>query len=202
MRLVVFDRTQAGKGFAPGLSGIWRTGTRLYSLRRLCDVSLGAGSWGEALSWLGSVRLGEAITEIQFWMHGLWGDARIGEDVFDQRSLERGSDIERKLGQIRPRLAPNALIWFRTCQTLGAIKGQRFARALTETLGCRVAGYTYIIGWWQSGLHQLAPGETPNWASDEGVAEGGPGAPVRALWSTPFEPRTITCLDGRLPAWA
>jgi hypothetical protein len=201
MRLVVFDRTQAGGGLAPGLSSIWRTGTRLYSWRRLCDASIGAASWAEAWNWLANVRLGEAIHEIQFWMHGLWGDARIGQDVFDRRSLRTGSETEQILRHIRRRLAPNALIWFRTCQTLGAEKGQRFARTLTETLGCRVAGYTYIIGWWQSGLHVLSPGQTPNWSSDEGIAQGGPDAPTQALLSTPFEPRTITCLES-LPAWA
>jgi hypothetical protein len=202
MRLVVYDRTQTRPGLAPGLSSIWRAGTRLYSLRGLADASLPAGSWSEAFDWLANVRPGERISEIQLWMHGLWGDARIGDDVFDRRSLVRGSERLAPLARIRARLAPGALFWFRTCQTFGAEKGQRFVSALAETLGCRIAGYTYIIGWWQSGLHVLAPGEKPTWPTNEGVAGGTPAAPTQALWSTPFEPRTITCLDGRLPAWA
>ena len=36
--------------------------------------------------------------------------------------------------------------------------GHDFARAWTDFFGSRAAGHTFIIGYWQSGLHTLAPG--------------------------------------------
>ena len=68
--------------------------------------------------------------------------------------------------------SPEALFWFRTCETLGATRGQRFAAAFGEAMGCRVAGHTFVISYWQSGLHVLGPGERPSWDQAEGLIAG------------------------------
>jgi hypothetical protein len=91
------------------------------------------------------------------------------------------------------------LWWFRTCETFGCEAGHDFARRWTRFFGCRAASHTYIIGPWQSGLHILEPGQSPDWPLDEGLAEGTPDSPEKALWSTPGKPNTIFCLTSRLP---
>jgi hypothetical protein len=201
LRLVIYDRTCTGRA-GLGLSTAWAAGTRLYRWRGLVDHALGAASFAEALAWLGSVARGRAIGEVQHWSHGKWGDARLGDDVFDAGSLTRSSPHRAALDELRGRLAPGALFWFRTCETVGAARGRAFARAFGDALGCRVAGYTYVIGAWQSGLHALEPGATPSWDPEEGLAAGSAERPERALPSLPNEPNTITCLEGELPDWA
>ena len=85
-------------------------------------------------------------------------------------------------------------------ETFGAAPGHDFARRLTDFLGCRAAGHTYIIGGWQSGLHSLAPGEQPAWSPHEGLKLGPPEAPREALWSRRSAPNTIHFLSGKVPA--
>jgi len=199
LRLLVYDRTCRGRPLLPGLSHAWAAGARLYRARGLVDLARGVESWEQALDWLGDVEPERAIAEIQFWGHGKWGLARVGEEELSLRSLEPGHPHQRRLARIRERLVPDALWWFRTCETFGAERGQAFAAAWSSFFGCRSAGHTYVIGAWQSGLHLLGPGETPAWSEAEGLAEGTPSAPVRALWSRPEAPNTITCFDGTLP---
>ena len=122
--------------------------------------------------------------------------------MLDARSLGRGHDHRAGLDAMRARLAPGALVWFRTCETFGAGAGIAFAERLAEALGARVAGHTHVIGFHQSGLHGLVPGARAGWAPDEGLEKGTPEAPIRARPSRPWAPRTITCLHGRVPpAW-
>ena len=90
--------------------------------------------------------------------------------------------------------------WFRTCETFGARRGIAFAEQLSDSLGARVAGHTYVIGFQQSGLHGLFPGARADWSPDEGLVEGTPDDPVRARWSHRSAPHTITALSGRVPA--
>jgi hypothetical protein len=90
-------------------------------------------------------------------------------------------------------------VWFRTCETFGAARGIDFARRLADHLGARVAGHTFVIGFHQSGLHGLAPGCAADWSGDEGLSEGKAEDPRRARSSSPWAPRTITCLTGRVP---
>jgi len=62
--------------------------------------------------------------------------------------------------------------------------------------------HTYVIHHYQSGLHGLPPGRRADWSADEGVAAGTGEEPARARSSTPWAPRTITSLSGRIPeAW-
>ncbi|MBP9207035.1 MAG: hypothetical protein KBG28_23905, partial [Kofleriaceae bacterium] len=45
----------------------------------------------------------------------------------------------------------------------------------------------------------LRPGARADWDPTEGLAEGSADAPVRALGSRPWAPRTVTCLTGAVP---
>lgn len=176
---------------------MWAAGVRLYQALGRIDDHVGVASWDEAFAWLAAQR--EPIGEIQYWGHGKWGRALIGSDAFDSESIRTR---DREMASLRERLAPGALIWFRTCETFGAQAGHDFAARLADTLGARVAGHTYIIAFLQSGLHGLAPGTRPDWAVDEGLREGTPADPRRAFWSKRTAPRTVTALTPAVPpAW-
>ncbi len=197
MRLLIYDRTCVSGPGGFGLSTAWRAGESLYRGLGRLDGARGVASWDEALGWLGEAR--EPIAEVQYWGHGNWGSARVGSDVLDARALRPLHPLRRRLDAVRERLLPGALVWLRTCETFGAARGIDFARRLSDHLGARVAGHTFIIGFHQSGLHGLTPGAVPDWSAAEGLAEGTPDEPRRARWSSPFGPRTITCLAGRVP---
>jgi hypothetical protein len=191
----VYDRTCTG-----GMSQAWSAGARLYRGLRRLDAVCGAASWDEALDWLAT--LDEPIAELQYWGHGRWGRALVADDVLDARALAPADPRHGKLRALRERLAPDALVWFRTCETFGARVGIDFAERLADFLGARVAGHTYVIHFHQSGLHGLGPGCRADWSPDEGLAEGSADSPRRAHRSTPWAPRTISCLAGRVPpAW-
>jgi hypothetical protein len=196
---MVYDRTCRGGSWPLGLSHSWWWGARLYGALDRLDASYGAASWDEALAFLLRACEGRAVSEVQFWGHGKWGEARIAGDVLDERVLRAGHPLFSQWRRLATRFTPGALFWFRTCETFGASKGHSFASAFSSELGCAVAGHTYIIGPWQSGLHLLRPGASPHWSSDEGLKEGSPSSPRRALWSTPIAPNTITCFHGAVP---
>ncbi|MBX3157802.1 MAG: hypothetical protein KF773_17670 [Deltaproteobacteria bacterium] len=178
----------------------WATGTLLYRALRRIDARRGASSWDEALAWLATLR--EPIDELQYWGHGTWGAALVAGDALDAAALAPAHRLRAGLDALRAQLAPDALVWFRTCETLGARPGMDFAMRLADFLGARVAGHTYIIHAYQSGLCGVAPGMTTHWSPDEGLLEGTPDQPRRARSSTPWAPRTIHCLNGRVPeAW-
>jgi hypothetical protein len=174
-------------------------GSHLYRALGWLDASFGATSFDEALGWLGRVEPERPVGEVQFWGHGKWGRAFIARESFDRAALTPAHPLRPRLEALRERLTPDALVWFRTCETLGADAGQDFARALGDFTGARVAGHTYVIGYWQSGLHSLAPGARPDWDPTEGLAAGDARAPERALPSRPDCPSTITCFTPRLP---
>jgi hypothetical protein len=201
LRLMIYDRTCAGRGPLPGLTTSWRAGGLLYRGLGRLDRSAGFSDWPSALSWLAATEPDRPIGEIQFWGHGKWGRALIDGASLDASALAPGAPLRRPLEAVRERLSgPEALVWFRTCETFGARRGHDFARRLTDFLGCRAASHTFIIAVWQSGLHSLAPGEEPGWPADEGLAEGTPEAPEKAHWSGRREPNTITCFHNRVPA--
>ena len=198
---MVFDRTCTGAPWRPGLSHAWAAGQHLYGALGRIDRALGVDSWDEALAWLGVVGADQPIAEIQYWGHGKWGLARVDTVAFDRDSLSANHRWAPALDRIKERLLPDgrSLVWFRTCETLGCVPGQTFAQAFTERMGCRVAGHTYIIGHWQSGLHSLAPGETPQWSVEEGLRQGSPQSPTDAHWSRAWHPNTISFLHGHVP---
>lgn len=201
LRLIIFDRS-AHRRNLPGLSTLWSFGRTLYRSRGAADGGHGAESWNDALAWLAAHAPLRAISEVQLWSHGKWGDARFRAECLDRDSLARGSAHYDALVRLRARLTPGALFWFRTCETFGSERGIAFAEAFADFMRCRVAGYTYVIGLWQSGLHALVPGERATWSADEGLAAGNAHAPEQAKLSTPLEPNTITCFQAKLPAWA
>jgi hypothetical protein len=170
----------------------------LYRARGSIDAAFGATSFASALDWVVGARA--PIREIQFWGYGKWGRALIDRESLDRSSLGGSHALRPRLEAVRESLTPDALIWFRTCETLGARPGQDFARALADFMGARVAGHTFVIGYWQSGLHRLAPGELPSWDPQEGLALGTAERPERALPSAPSLPQTISCWTSNIPA--
>jgi len=198
LRLIVYDATQQQRP-PRALGYSWRYGVHLYRALGRVDRSYGAHSFADALKWLEEVEPERSIGELQFWGHGKWGRIFIGAESLD-RSVLRGDHAHHAgFRELRERLAPSALLWFRTCETLGARAGQDFARALSDATGARVAGHTYEIGFFQSGLHCLQPGTAPSWSDREGLARGSAERPEKALPSSPDAPATITCLTGEIP---
>lgn len=200
LRLMIYDRTCHGPGPLPGLTLTWQVGGWLYRVWGRLDAVYGASSWAEALNWLATYQDGRSIDEVQFWGHGNWGCAKIAGESLDEHIIEPDDPRHEELRRVKTRLSgPDALWWFRTCETFGRAIGQRFAQRWAHFLGTRVAGHTYVIHWAQSGLHSLRPGEAPQWSIDEGVR---PDGSTRGQWSTFRSPHTISCLHGRIPpAW-
>lgn len=198
LRLVIFDATQRRRPpKALGLS--WQYGTLLYRALGRVDAAYGATSFADALAWLGRHENSRPIREVQFWGHGKWGRIFIDSEALDRRVLSAEHPHHAAFQAVRERLVPEALLWFRTCETLGARAGQDFAEALGDATGARVAGHTYVINFFQSGLHCLHPGTAPHWSPTEGLARGSAEEPEAALTSTPSAPNTITCLAGEIP---
>ena len=175
MRVVVYDKT------CPKLGRVWAAGARLYRRMGWTDDAHGVASWREALAWLGE----RDVRELQYWGHGKWGTFLV------DRAPVRVEDVAPLRGL--------SLFWLRTCESFGACAGHDFAMRLGDTLGARVAGHTYVIGFRQSGLHVLSPGERPSWPVSEGLAAGTPEEPERAHGSSFRAPGTITALTPRLP---
>ncbi len=198
LRLIVYDATQRRrKPAALGLS--WQYGSYLYRALERSDAAYGARSFADAFAWLARHDRSRPIRELQFWGHGKWGRVFIDAESIDRRVLDEGQPHHAGFRAFRERLSPDALVWFRTCETLGATAGRDFAAALGDATGARVAGHTFVIGFFQSGLHSLRPGYAPHWSATEGLASGTADAPRAALASGPHEPSTITCLHGAIP---
>lgn len=196
MRVLVFDRTCVRRG--GGLTVPWAAGSYLYRGLGRIDRAKGVASWGEALAWLAAID--QKIDEVQYWGHGQWGRVLVGDERLSAASLRAEHEHHAGLTALRARLAPGALVWFRTCSAFGARAGIAFAEALADFLGARVAGHTHVIGFHQSGLHGLVPGARADWDPAEGLAKGTPEAPEDARGSRPWATRTITCLHGAVPA--
>ena len=198
LRLMLHDATCRGGPARPGLSHAWTVGGALYRGLHHLDAWRGVASWAEGLEWLLDVAPSRRVAEIQFWGHGRFGAALIAGERLDVRALEAGHPHHARLAALRARLVgPEALWWFRTCDTFGTAAGHEFARAWTRFHGCRAAGHTHVIGFWQSGLHVLGPAEEPTWSVEEGVDPSRPSSSGRA--SRPWLPDTISCLRAALP---
>jgi hypothetical protein len=221
LRLVVYDRTDTRpvlpwlrsrvatsanpdgtSSGSPGLSPAWWAGTWLHRLAGAADAALGATRWDEALAW--AVRVakerGRPIGSLQAWGHGGWGFMLLGATSLSMGSLAPEHELGTLVDDLRDVLAgPDALVWLRCCSAFGSKAGVSFARAMSRRLGCRVAGHTYIIGLLQSGTHSVRPGGEPAWGPTEGVVLDAAGNALRAKWSGPFEPATISCLRFGLP---
>jgi hypothetical protein len=199
LRLMIYDRTDRGPGGLPGLSSLWGLGSALYRGLGRLDAAQGVSSWGEALDWIIGFRPEEELAEIQLWSHGKWGSVKIDSMHLDARALAPGHEHHHRLCAIRERMTEDGRWWFRTCETFGADAGHDFARRWTDFFGRAAAGHTYVIAYWQSGLHSLAPGEPPSWPATEGIEDGTAAAPEKAFWSRLGEPHTISCLRASIP---
>jgi hypothetical protein len=198
LRLIVYDRSCVGR-YGVGLSRVWSAGRHLYGALGRSDGARGVASFDDAFEWLATHRSDRRISEVQFWGHGKWGRFFLQRESFDRAALDPAHRLHRGLARLRERLALGALVWFRSCETFGASAGHDFARVLTDFLGCSAAGHTFVIGYWQSGLHRLEPGMVPTWSADEGLVAGSADRPERAAWSSMRAPNTISCLTGRIP---
>jgi hypothetical protein len=166
------------------------------------DAALGVDNWSDGLDWLveQSRLRNERIAEVQYWGHGLRGRGLVARESLDARALHPSHPLHARLDALRARLVDDgsARWWWRTCETIGGASGQAFARSLSRFLGARVAGHTYVIGVWQSGLHELAIGAEPHWDAREGFVIGG-GEESTGLASSPRAPNTIHFLQGEVP---
>ena len=188
MKLLVFDKTDRL------LSMAWKSGAQLYRRLGRVDAAFGVSSWAEAFAWIGGYP--DPIDELQYWGHGKWGTVLAGADVWN---VHPDASLQRDLDRFREQLAPDALIWFRTCETFGARAGIDFAERLADRMNARVASHTHVIGFHQSGLHALAPGIAADWSDTEGLVKGTPESPERARRSTPWRANTITCFANQIP---
>lgn len=195
----MFDRTQLGRR-PPGLGLSWYAGSVLYRSLGWTERTHGADDWASALDWVARVAPDRSIREIQYWGHGRWGRALIDRDALDRRALRFENPLRRRLEAVRERMTPDGLIWFRTCEAFGASAGHDFAQALGDFMGVTVAGHTYEIAFYQSGLRALSPGNRPDWPAAEGLSRGSPDAPEKSEQSRPGAPHTITCFTAQIPA--
>ncbi|HKO50446.1 MAG TPA: hypothetical protein VJV79_22140 [Polyangiaceae bacterium] len=198
LRLVVYDATQRSRP-PRALGWSWQYGAQFYRAFAGIHGAYGARSFADAFAWLTKHEPSRPIAELQFWGHGKWGRAFIDREPLDRELLRPGHAHHVAFNAFRERLTSNALLWFRTCETLGAQPGRDFAAALGDATGARIAGHTFVIGFYQSGLHCLRPGEPASWSETEGLARGTAAQPEAALGSSPNAPNTITCLTSQIP---
>lgn len=200
MKLLLLDANRSGT-----LQGSWLVdfplalGAALGRVLGRFDGVLFASDWESALNQVLRFRDGEPLEELQVWSHGKWGEVRLGRDSLRLEDLGATSPRAAVLRRLGQRFGANGLLWLRSCETFGSVRGKAFARSLADTVGVRVAGHTFVIHAWQSGLHSLRPSEAPGWPDDEGILVGTAEAPRSGRRSGPFERNTITALQMRAP---
>lgn len=176
----------------------WITGGKFYKMFRGVEHHAGFSSWEDALKWLSSLEEGKKINSIQFWGHGTPGRVWINGDFLSIRSVIPQHSHNSLLHALKARLTKDSVIWFRSCNVFAGSEGHLFATIMSSFFNCKVAGHTYIVGPWQSGLHTITPEQRPSWSKEEGLKNKKDGT-VEKLWSTPWAPNTIFCLTGKIP---
>lgn len=176
----------------------WVVGGALYKLCGKVDLYSGFQSWFSALQWLLEVSQKNKIASIQFWGHGTPGNVWINESTLSLASISINAQQRQLLQSIKNNLDSNTTFWFRSCNVFTGKHGQLFAKSFSNFMNCKVAGHTFIIGPWQSGLHTITPGQQPTWPIGEGMDQNKDGK-TKLLWSKPWSPNTITCMNSEIP---
>lgn len=176
----------------------WIAGGHFYKMFRSLEETKGCMDWIDALKYLSSVQPEKKIDTIQFWGHGTPGRVWINNDFLSVRSLLASSPHRAQLLKLKERVTPETVIWFRSCNVFAGQEGHLFAIAFCQFMNCVIAGHTFIVGPWQSGLHTIRPGERPNWSKEEGLIKKEDGS-VEKVWSKPWSPNTVFCLTGKIP---
>lgn len=118
-----------------------------------------------------------AIRKIEVWTHGGAGwfriqDRRQRADIFEASN----STLAQALARLRDRLAPGAIVHFRSCSTFRDRVGIGFADAAAKffNTGRRditVIGHTRPTGLQHPGWQIIPPGERARWSPTEGTFE-------------------------------
>lgn len=182
MRIVIYDK-KPGTGLTQWfLMASWAVGSWFQRWFGPVDARYGATSWEDALQWI--LALPKPVTSIQYWGHG-----SAGRVWLSQVSVTASQWL-----QLKPKLAENSLLWFRTCSTFQGKDGHEFSRVLADGLGCTVAGHTRIIGLLQGGLHTRKPGQPASWPLTEGELENSKWPYLKS------GNNTITCFATKIPS--
>ncbi len=198
-RLMIYDNSSLKDALAPSdyLATSWKLGSSLYKTFRMLDKVKGVSSWEKAIDWLIEETKTEPASMIQFWGHGYPGYALIGHEFLSAYTFDN-KVMGEKLRTLGKQLVPETVFWFRTCGTIAGRDGHEFAERFSSEMNCTVAGHTYLIGLWQSGLHTLQAWDKANWPITEGINKKADGT-ISLKASHPFAQNTITCLSGNLP---
>lgn len=180
MRLVIWDDNDGVR-----LGNIWEFGARgIY--RHKFDYSMWGYTWDEVCEFLGRFDVGH-FREIQYWGHGKIASAILGGEAMRAKHL-------RLMGVA---LKPDGLIWLRCCSVFAGKDGKKFATNAALVSGRAVASYTHKIGYFQSGLHAVRPGEIAWWKDTEGLGKDG-----KLIGSGKNCENTIKFKEQFLPDWA
>lgn len=181
----------------------WITGGKFYKWFHSVEHHAGFDNWSDAIDWILSVEPDRKINSIQYWGHGsqgkVWmnGKAITFNDFIDSQT-KYDKTLINKLKNLKQRLTPESLIWFRCCNVFAGAEGKFFSLTSSQFFNCTVAAHTFIVGPWQSGLHTMKPGKRPDWEKTEGLEVSEDGS-VKKLWSTPWAPNTVFCLSNTIP---
>lgn len=206
LRVMIYDNSTLEDGWdglaKDGLAMSWVWGERLYKTFGRIDIAKGVSSFDEAFEWL--LSLEQPIAQIQFWCHGWCGKVALGNTVLDEVGLRTDRSYYGSLVQLKKKLTPTANVWFRTCGTFASDKGHEFATRFSEVIndplsGRSVTGHTFLIAFFQGGLHTLRAGQKPHWSPFEGIKRGNNRNPKALRMSGFRSPNTITCLHNKHP---
>lgn len=187
---MIFDKNDKKLGWS------WKLGAKLYKGLGLIDDAFGAETWEEAFEWLLERSKGQVLREVQFWGHGNPGSIYLDGKRLDTKTIVADQKLLVYVKMLGARMRPNSLVWLRTCSSFEGKRGKDFAKSLSKSFGCAVAGHTHIIGPFQGGLRPLKYNQEPYWDSNEGRD---PNTRVaKSSWPM-ITPNTITMLNGNIP---
>lgn len=191
-KCIIYDRTVR----SPVLWLTWRLWAWFLLLTRRVSRVYGAASVSDAMSYLVHTYFLEAVEwqQVQFWCHGRPGQVLIGQTTLTKNCTADEWATLKDLSEVIPR---DCMVWFRSCSTFAGPAGKEFANWIAATLACHVAGFTYTIWFFQSGLRCVGwvgqarfPNDVQIVPADWSALEGGTG-----VLSWPWKPRTISALQ-------